>query len=246
MELLAGLITFGLTAVLTIAGLGAAFILSPVFMAMGVELHTAMTTALLLNALSMSVASVTFVRRRLVVWRLGVPILLVAAALAPLGAHVSLGLDKTILLWLFVGFLVFASAMMLFYAPKPREVTSHPGVLVGAGIGVGGIAGFFGGLLGVGGGNFVVPALVAFGLDPKKASATTAFVVIFASFTGFLAHLSLAGVDWSLLGWTTAGSLCGAALGANLMSERLKSRQVKVIMGIVLLMVAAKMASNLM
>ena len=103
MPILAGVITFAFTTLLTIAGVGAAFILIPVFMALGVDIHTAMATALLLNTVGMSVASVTFVRRRLVDWRITIPILLVATALSPVGAHVSQGLDRTLLLWLFVG-----------------------------------------------------------------------------------------------------------------------------------------------
>ncbi|MBR9991024.1 MAG: sulfite exporter TauE/SafE family protein [Gemmatimonadetes bacterium] len=245
MAFLAGIITFAFTVVMAIAGLGAAFILIPVFMALGVEVHTAMATALLLNAISMAVASATFIRRKLVVWRIGVPILIVATALAPVGAHVSLGLDRTLLLRLFVGFLVFAAAMMLFYSPRERETTRRPLVLVSVGSGVGAVAGFFGGLLGVGGGNFVVPTLVTLGIDAKRASATTSVVVVFASLSGFLAHMSLAGVNWPLLGWTALGSIGGAALGARLMSDRLKGRQVKVIIGIVLLAVAVKMAWGL-
>lgn len=58
MTIIAGVITFIFTALLTIAGVGAAFILIPVFFALGVEVHTAMATALLLNAIAMSVASV--------------------------------------------------------------------------------------------------------------------------------------------------------------------------------------------
>jgi hypothetical protein len=73
MTALAGLITFLFTAVLTIVGVGAAFVLIPVFIALGVEVHTAMATALLLNALAMSVASVKFIRGGLVVWRVAVP-----------------------------------------------------------------------------------------------------------------------------------------------------------------------------
>ena len=112
-------------------------------------------------------------------------------------------------------------------------------------MGVGGAAGFLGGLLGVGGGNVVVPALVALGVEPKKASATTSIVVVFASLSGFLAHASLAGMSGPLLGWTALGAGSGAVLGARLMSDRLKGRQVKVIIGIVLLAVAAKMAWGL-
>ena len=246
MAFLAGIITFGFTALLTIAGVGAAFILIPVFLALGIEVHTAMATALLLNAVGMSVASVNFIRRKLVVWRVAVPILIVAVVLAPLGVVVSRGLDRTVLLWLFVAFLVFAAAMMLFYTPRARETTVGKGGLLGIGMGVGGAAGFLGGLLGVGGGNFVVPALVALGFDPKKASATTSFVVIFASLSGFLGHASLAGMNYALLGWTALGSAGGAALGSWLMSDRLKGRQVKLIIGIVLIGIALKMAWGLL
>ena len=70
MLIIAALITFALTAVFSMAGVGAAFVLIPVFLALGVELHSAMATALLLNAIGMSIASLTFVRKGLVAWRL--------------------------------------------------------------------------------------------------------------------------------------------------------------------------------
>ena len=245
MPILAGVITFAFTTLLTIAGVGAAFILIPVFMALGVDIHSAMATALLLNTVGMSVASVTFVRRGLVDWRITIPILLVATVLSPVGAHVSQGLDRTLLLWLFVGFLVFAALMMLLHTPRPREAAFGAGPLFGISMGVGGAAGFLGGLLGVGGGNIIVPTLVALGIDPKKASATSSFVVIFASFAGFLGHASMAGMNYPLLIWTALGSAGGAALGSWLMSDRLKGPQVKILIGIVLLAIAAKMAWGL-
>ncbi len=243
--ILAGLITFGFTTLLTIAGVGAAFVLIPVFLALGIEVHAAMATALLLNAVAMSVASVNFVRRKLVVWKVALPMVVVASALSPLGAWVSHGLDRTVLLWLFVGFLVFAALMMLLYTPRAGATTSGSRALLAVGLGVGGLAGFLGGLLGVGGGNIIVPALVALGFDPKKASASTSFVVIFSSLAGFLGHVSLAGMNYALLGWTAAGSAAGAVLGSWLMTDKLKGRQVKMVIGVVLLTIAAKMAWGL-
>ena len=243
--ILAGLITFGFTLLLTIAGLGAAFILIPVFLALGVEVHTAMATALLLNAVSMSVASVTFIRNRLVVWKITLPILAVAVALSPVGARVSQHLDRAVLLWLFVGFLLFAASMMLCYTPRPKEALGSRGTVLGVGAGVGGAAGFLGGLLGVGGGNIIVPALVGLGLPTKKASATSAFVVIFASLAGFASHATLGGMNYPLLATTTVGAAAGAGLGAWLMTDKLNARQVKLIIGVILLAVAAKMAWDL-
>ena len=91
---IAGAVTFFFTALLTIAGVGAAFILIPVFIALGIEIHVAMATALLLNAVAMTVASFTFIRRQLVVWRIAVFTLVAASALSPLGAWVSQGLER--------------------------------------------------------------------------------------------------------------------------------------------------------
>jgi uncharacterized membrane protein YfcA len=246
MYFFAGVITFIFTALLTIAGVGAAFILIPIFIALGIEVHTAMATALLLNAVAMSVASVKFIRSRIIVWNIAIPILIVASILSPVGAWVSQGLDRHILLWLFVGFLIFAAMMMLFYIPKAKETIASTWSLIIVGMAVGGIAGFIGGLLGVGGGNIIVPALVALGFDPKKASATTSFVVIFSSLSGFLGHISLAGMNYGLIGWTVAGSAGGALLGSWLMVDKLKGRQVKLIIGIVLLGIAIKMIWGLL
>jgi hypothetical protein len=243
---IAGVITFFFTALLTIAGVGAAFILIPIFTALGIEIHVAMATALLLNAVAMSVASVTFVKHKLVAWRIAIFTLVAGSALSPVGAYVSQGLEREVLLWLFSGFLVFAGAMMLFYTPKPRSSAAGTGVQIAVGAGVGSVAGFLGGLLGVGGGNIIVPALVALGYEPKKASATTSFVVIFSSLTGFLGHATLAGTDYRLLAWTGVGSMTGAALGAWLMSAKLQSRQVKALIGIVLLAIAARMIWGLL
>ena len=237
----AGVVTLVFTTLLTIAGVGAAFILIPVFIALGVEVHVAMATALLLNSIAMSFASVRFIRNRLVVWRTAVPILIVATLLSPLGAYLSQGLDRNVLLWMFVGFLLFAASMMLFYKPRARDVESSTARLFGYGISVGGFAGFLGGLLGVGGGNFIVPVLVWLGFDPKKASATTSFIVIFSSFSGFLGHATLGSINGQLLALTALGSAGGALLGSWLMTDKLKSRHVKLVIGVILLLIAAKM-----
>jgi uncharacterized membrane protein YfcA len=244
--LLVAALTFGLTAVLTMAGVGAAFILIPVLLAFGVEVHTAMATALLLNAVAMSIASVTFIRHGLVEWRLVLPMLVLAVLASPLGVHLAQGLDRALLLWLFVAFLAFAAAMMWFYRPKARDAQASLGATLALGLPVGATAGFVGGLLGVGGGNIIVPALVAAGLEPKRASASASFVVIFASLAGFLAHVSVAHISTVLLGSTAVASAAGAGVGAWLASEKLGGSQLKRIIALVLITVALKTAWDLL
>jgi len=242
--ILASLITFVFTTVLTIAGVGAAFILIPVFVALGVPLLTAMSTALLLNSIAMSVASFYNAREGLIVYKTALPILIAASLLSPLGAITAEHLPKKLLLWFFVGFLIFAGSMMLWYKPKKREISDNK-KLITYGIGVGGFAGYLGGLLGVGGGNLIVPALVWLGFDPKKASATTSFIVIFSSFAGFLGHISLGNIDHSLLILCAIGSILGAFLGNYLMRRKLSAPQVKKVIGIVLYLIAIKMIWDL-
>lgn len=241
---LAALATFILTTVLSMAGVGAAFVLIPVFLFFGVELHTAMATALLLNAIAMTVASTTFIRKGLVAWRLVLPMLVLAVLTSPIGVHVARGLDRSLLLGLFVVFLLFAALMILLYRPRARVQVSTREALI-LGLPVGALAGFVGGLLGVGGGNIIVPALVAAGLEPKRASASASFVVLFASLAGFLAHVSVAGIDTKLLVSTGFASAIGAALGAWLASEKLGGEQLKRIIALVLIAVAIKTAWGL-
>ena len=243
---LTALITFALTTLFSMAGVGAALILIPIFLAFGIELHTAMATALLLNALGMTVASITFMRKGLVEWRLVAPMLVLAVGLSPVGVWAAHGLDRSLLLWLFVAFLVFAAGMMLLYQPKPRSSRASTAATLALGLPVGGAAGFIGGLLGVGGGNIIVPALVASGLEPKRASASASFVVIFASLSGFLAHVQVARIDPALLGVTSVATLAGAALGAWLATERLSAGQLKRVIALVLLAVAVKTAWGLL
>jgi uncharacterized membrane protein YfcA len=111
-----------------------------------------------------------------------------------------------------------------------------------SGIATGTFAGYLGGLLGVGGGNFIVPALVWLGFDPKKASATSAFIVIFSSLSGFFGHATTGHVNWTLLSVSAIGSIAGALIGSWLMTRKLQSKHVKVIIGIVLYGIAIKMA----
>ena len=103
-----------------------------------------------------------------------------------------------------------------------------------------------GGLLGVGGGNIIVPALVAAGVEPKRASASASFVVIFASLSGFLAHVQTAYIGLDLLGTTAVATAAGAALGAWLASEKLRGDQLKRIIAVVLIAVAVKTAWSLL
>lgn len=243
--IMSGVLVFLFTTILTMAGLGAAFIIIPAFFWLGIPLKEAMAVALLLNAVSMAFASITNIRHGLVVFKIALPIAVAAVILSPLGAYSAQFVPQKTLLWFFASFLLFAATMMIFYKPKGRESQENPGRVIGLGASIGAVAGYLGGLLGVGGGNFIIPVLVGTGMEPKKASGTTSFVVLFASLAGFLGHSAFSHIDWMLLGVAAAASVTGALLGANLMYTRLKNSQLKLVIGVVLYIVAAKIILGL-
>lgn len=244
---IASMLVFLFTTVLTVAGVGSAFIIIPTFYWLGFPLTEAMAVALLLNAISMGFASFNYIRYRLVAFSTAVPIILLAVVFSPLGAYSSHLFPKSLLVLLFSLFLIFAGSMMLFYSPKARtDQGGNSRKELNTGIGLGVVAGYLGGLLGVGGGNFIVPALVWLGFDPKKASATTAFIVIFSSLSGFFGHAALGQINAPLLMLSAVGSIGGALLGSWLMHRKLQAGQVKKIIGVVLYAIAAKMLWGLL
>jgi hypothetical protein len=244
--LLGSVIVLVFSALLSMAGLGAAFLFVPLFYWMGVPLREAMATALLLNAISLAFASAVFIQGGLVRFRAALPIVAAAVIFSPAGAWSSQYAPRDTLLWLFAGFLIFAGAMMLFYRPAARNPgTRRLGAEATLGAGVGSVAGYLGGLLGVGGGNVIVPVLTWLGYDTRVAAGTTAFVVVFASLGGFLGHVSLGGLDLGFLAATGSAAIAGALAGSWLARFKLSSAQLKRVIGILLWLIAAKMVWSL-
>jgi uncharacterized protein len=240
--IIAATLVFLLTTALTIAGVGPAFVIIPTFYWLGIPLKEAMAVALLLNSLGMIFASANYIRHKLVVFRTAIPIIILVTIFSPMGAYSTKYFPEKLLIWFFIVFLIFAGSMMVFYRPKARERPESKRREMGVGIATGIGAGYLGGLLGIGGGNFIVPVLVWLGFDPKKASGTTAFIVIFASLSGFLGHARMGNVNVTLLLFSAIGSVAGAIIGSWLMTEKLKGPQVRMVIGMVLYAIAVKMA----
>ncbi len=98
-----------------------------------------------------------------------------------------------------------------------------------------------GGMLGLGGGFIIAPILMWMGYRTKEAAATTAFVVTFSSFSGYLGHVAEGHMNWPLTLVVVAAVALGSQLGGNFMSTKAKPRWVKQLYAIVLLAIAAKL-----
>jgi len=92
---------------------------------------------------------------------------------------------------IFAVFTATAATLMLT-GWKPIKGKLSPKGKIALGIVGGSILGFFAGLIGRGGGSFVVPLLYIAGLEPKFAAATSALVVTFSGTSSFISHIATA------------------------------------------------------
>lgn len=109
------------------------------------------------------------------------------------------------------------------------------------GAGVGAFAGFIGGLLGIGGGFIIAPILMWMGYKTKEAAATTAFVVTFSSFSGYLGHMAEGHFNWTLTIVVVIAVIIGSQLGGGFMSGKAKPKWVKSLYAAVLFAIAIKL-----
>lgn len=147
------------------------------------------------------------------------------------GAWASQWFSGAAQLALFAMVMLLAAAMM-FRSPVPTSAGARPPrgrfAIVGDGLAVGAITG----LVGVGGGFLIVPALVLLGrLSMQKAIGTSLWIIAMKSLTGFAGYLPMLEkqglqLDWPLIGLFIAigagGTLVGMQLASRLPQQTLK------------------------
>lgn len=111
------------------------------------------------------------------------------------------------------------------------------------GLGLGLVTGVLSGLLGVGGGILMVPAMIYFWqFEPKLAVGTSLAVMIPTSLVGALRHhYSYGNVDWALAAVLAVGAVVGTGLLGAPLAELLPGDVLKKVFGIALLLVALNM-----
>ena len=233
-------IFFVIAFVFSMLGMGGSQLYIPILYWMGMDFKTeAIPLGMLLNVVNSSSAAITYGRKKLINWGVAIPFAGAMILFAPLGVWLNVQLPVKPLLVFFALFTAAAAALMLSgWKPKRGDMSPRGRVILGltAGGGLGTIAG----LIGRGGGSFIVPLLYIAGLEAKFAAATSAFVVTCSGLSSFISHLTTAAQpQWGVWASTVVAVLLGSQFGSHLMAGRMKSRAVKQVFGWVLLGVAA-------
>lgn len=247
-HLIATSLVFVVATVFAMLGLGGGMLYVPLFKWLELPLKTvAIPLGLLLNGVTSASALVRYAREGLVDFRGGLPAALAAITMAPLGAHLTQFVPKDILIGLFAALTLLAGLFSLKgsgQADTPRPMSPRRRMVIG--LALGGGEGFVGALLGVGGGFIVAPVLMFLGFGAKQAAGTTAFIVTFASVSGFAAHAAEGRIEPLLAVLTVIAALAGSQLGAWFMAKRAKPGWVKRLYAVLLLGVATKLIADIL
>lgn len=192
-------LSFGLSFIFALGGVGSAVVLIPALSWIGVPFNLARPTGLFVNCVSMLGATWSNFREKKLDVKLGLPIIASSIVMAPLGAWAGHFLPTQTLLFVFIGFLFFSGSMMIFFKGSRYAGQYRKDRPVAGPLGVGVLAGLVSGLLGVGGGGIISPLMLVQGFNPKKVAMVTAFSVPFSSFSAFVTYAALGSVSVKIL-----------------------------------------------
>ncbi len=242
-SIIAGLVT-GI--VLGLFGSGGSIIALPALMYL---LHVEPKSAI---AMSLGVVAVTATVSGLDNWRRGLVDVRVALVFGLFGvvgtfAGARLGLMTPVVVQLGLFALVMYAAAWRMLKPAKVVPTAAAGGVISTGGGtaaLGGCQDFFSpcmthialhgigvgvltGLVGVGGGFLIVPALVLLSGIPMKTAVGTSLAIVAAkSYAGFIGYMGGVPIDWAVMGGFTAVTVAGSFLGAHF-SKRISQEALK-------------------
>ena len=100
----------------------------------------------------------------------------------------------------------------------------------------GGLGGVMSGLVGVSGTTPIVAGLTVLGCSALETVGTSVFVLVGISVTGFIMHLGLGNVQWTLVGMLVLGTVSGAFLAPIILKRISKDKLEKILPPVLILM----------
>jgi uncharacterized membrane protein YfcA len=232
----------------------------PVLLVAGMSFYTSSTTSLFMIMLASLAATLVFGRKKTVDWKLLISIIPLAVLGSFAGGYVAQFVSVVTLKIIFAVVLIVAAFFMLRpfkegqspdFIPQwvcwDRNCGEHRyRVSLGVLIPATGVAGFIAGMIGVGGGLFVLPLLILlFGVPTRIAIGVSSTYVGIAALPGFIGHL-VGGSDFNV--WIAlplaAAAFIGATIGPRL-SLKTSIPRLRVILAIVLVALAVWMIINI-
>lgn len=245
------ILAFVIAFIFSMFGQGGGSVYSPMLILFGYAIVLATSTSLVLNLITSVSAGYIFYRNKMIDFRASLAFVPGIVVGAFLGGVLSQHVNATILLWLFVVFLVGVGARMVYTYWEKGKVEKKPPeklsatmyvliVIVSFAVGV------LSGLLGVGGGILIVPFMTYVCKYPTKFAAGSSHLIIsFSALAGIIGHAAVHSIDIPLILATGIAVLIAGNLGARV-SMRFKSSAIRAGLGLLMWALAAQLLVKLL
>lgn len=177
-------------------GVGGGVIVVPALLVLGYDQRRAAGTSVAAILPTAIVGTVSYGLAGHVDWIAGAALAVGVVVGAQIGSFLLARLPRRTLFWAFLVFLVFSGVSLWLSVPQRGDTIELSVVTAIALVGTGVFVGILSGILGVGGGIVVVPALMFFfGASDLIAKGTSLFMMIPGSLSGSIGNLRRNNVD---------------------------------------------------
>ena len=190
--------------------------------------------SLSLNLFVTSIGTYNYIRNKHGNIKLIVPFLISSMPMAYIGG--SLKLPKEIFYWVLLMSLVFVAVRIYFWQNTTIKLNIGQKGKITISLVAGSILGLVAGIVGIGGGIYLVPLIIILGLGTEKEAATCGAIFIwFNSFSGLLSRLQYNSIDLTNYIPLIVAVLAGGTLGSFMGSFKFSPKVMGKILGSVII-----------
>ena len=212
------LLGFGIGGSLGLLGGGGSILTVPALVYLvGQTPQAAITTSLVIVGMNSALGAAFHRVQGTLNWRVALLFGGSGMVVSYLAAGFSNHISPSLLLVVFAALMLLIGALLIFRKQATSEAQTEftPSLwkIVGGGL----LVGLLTGILGVGGGFLIVPALVLITRIPMKIAVGTSLAIVAAkSYAGFAGYLGAVPIDWALMGGFTAVTVAASFAGTRI------------------------------
>ena len=221
-------------------GLGGGTSYNALLILIGVDYSMVASVSLLFNLVVSALASINYIFARYFSFKTLLPFLLTSIPFSYLGGTIIV--PKSIFVVLLMIYLISSIVYLQFFLSKKGKIFLSKKIIFISSLITGGVLGFISGIVGIGGGIFLIPILIIFRLASVKEAAACGAVFIFInSLFGLLSriqHDSFLLIDLEYILFIVLCIFGGAFLGAFFGARKFNFRILKNILTSILTLIS--------
>ena len=234
---LLALILFFVSTTYSSVGLGGGTAYTALLAIFGASHRAIPPVSLTLNVVVTLVASINFIRGGHARPKLIAAFVVTSVPMAYLGG--SLEVNRQLFYVILITLLLMVAARIYLWRQPAFDVDLTGRTKIALSLVIGALLGLVSGMVGIGGGIFLVPLIILLGLgDQKEAAAAGAIFIFLNSLAGLSAHAQRHLPDLMDIAPLVGAVVLGGFLGSYLSSERLDRATIQRVLGVIVIVAA--------